>query len=304
MNALQMIGRIKAELFGRYNFAIREQKNLGKLYYLDLVNIIARECQRLNHGVPVVIDDLTGATYCNPVTVSFYALHLWDRYINCGNQSNLIDSFLLQSIWLKDHNQEGALIYPIAVPRYSISPGWRSAMAQGLAISVFSRAFKLTHKPEYRDAALQAAAILVKPIQAGGCSSFDVDGQPYLEEIAVNPPAHILNGAIFALWGLYDLEVISNEYVTIKDKVVRRLARELPNYDLGYWSRYDLLYDAPSSRGYHILHIAQLESLYLLTKEPAFQQYSVIWRNYLKAPHKRARAFVKKGLFVLRRGRK
>ena len=304
MNALQMIGRIRAELCEGYKFTVREQQNARQLYYIDLVNIIDRECQRLKDGVPVVSVGSAGATYYNPVTISFYALHLWDRYIEYGNESNVVDSFLLQVSWLRDHNQEGVLIYPIAIQRYSISPGWWSAMAQGLAISVFIRAFELTHKPEYRDAALQAAEILVKPIEEGGCSSFDVDGLPYLEEIAVNPPAHILNGAIFALWGLYDLEVISNEYVTIKDKVVRRLARELPNYDLGYWSRYDLLYDAPASRGYHTLHIAQLESLYLLTKEPAFQQYSVIWRNYLKAPHKRARAFVKKGLFVLRRGLK
>lgn len=303
MNVLQMIRRIKTELFGKYNVSIREHKNSRELYYIDLTNIITRECQKLNHGIPVVTNNPTGMTYYNPVTISFYALHLWDRYIIYGDQGNLIDSFLSQASWLKDHSQEGAWVYPIAVQRYSISPGWKSAMAQGLAISVFIRAFKLTHKPEYRDAALQAAAVLVKPIEGGGCSSFDMDGLPYLEEIAVNPPTHILNGAIFALWGLYDLEMISNEYAMIKDKVVERLVRELPSYDTGYWSRYDLFYDAPATRGYHILHIAQLESLYLLTKEPVFQQYSVIWQKYLKNPHKRATAFVKKGLFVLKRGR-
>lgn len=301
MRCLYLFKKVFVELLHPYTFEVRPIAQDNGFYCLDVSDILAREIQEFEQGIPIIRQ--ASIKYHNPVTVSFYALYLYDRYLREKDESQ-IEEFLNQAHWLQIQQKSGAFTYPVSVPQYAASPGWRSAMAQGLAISVFIRAFKLTHKPEYRDTALQAAAILVKPIEEGGCSSFDVDGLPYLEEIAVNPPAHILNGSIFALWGLYDLEVISNEYVTIKDKVVRRLARELPNYDLGYWSRYDLLYDAPASRGYHILHIAQLESLYLLTKEPVFQQYSVIWRNYLKAPHKRARAFVKKGLFVLRRGRK
>jgi hypothetical protein len=159
-------------------------------------------------------------------------------------------------------------------------------MAQGLTISVFTRAFNLTHEAMYQEAAIQAAETLSKPIETG-CTSFDEDGLPFLEEVAVNPPAHILNGAIFALWGLYDLELVSNAFQPFKDLALKRLIKELPRYDLGYWSRYDL-------------QIAQLEVLYELTGEPVFRYYAEQWRGYLKDPLKWIRAFGKKAWFAMK----
>ncbi len=294
----QILTKVVIELLGNYNFSIREPGNPQRLYYLDLRAIIGREIRKLENEVPIAVDSLTSKIYHNPVTISLYALYLWDSFKQ--GERAAADSMLLQARWLKNHNHRGAWIYPISVPRYSASPGWRSAMAQGLAISVFTRAYELTHELGYRDAALQAAAVLTRPIEADGCSHFDQQGLPFLEEVAVNPPAHILNGAIFALWGLYDLESISNAFNSFKDRALKRLTEELPRYDLGYWSGYDQMYQVPASRRYHLLHIAQLKVLHILTGEPIFRYYADKWQSYLKDPLKRIRAFGKKAWFSMK----
>ena len=283
-------------LLRSYSFGIRFGTAKGGLYYLDMSDVLAREIRGFEKDIPVTYHG--NLKYHNPVTVSFYALHLYDRYLLEKDELQA-EIFLKQARWLQAQHQAEGFIYPIPVPRYAANPGWKSAMAQGLAISVFTRAFNLTHEAVYQEAALQAAEILSKPIETG-CASFDEDGLPFLEEVAVNPPAHILNGAIFALWGLYDLELISNAFQPFKDLALKRLIKELPRYDLGYWSRYDLQYEVPASRGYHLLHIVQLEVLYELTGEPVFRYYAEQWRGYLKDPFKRIRAFVKKGWFSMK----
>lgn len=302
MNIFKIIKTLRTELTGEYNFEQKQQSNTDKLYYINLTDIINREVKLLSQGVPVIKDKITKTVYHNPVTISFYALYLWDSIKSGNHQISAYDDFILLADWLKDNNFDGAWVYPIYVKRYSVEPGWKSAMAQGLAISVLIRAFKHTHNPDYLDTALKAALLLTKPIDEGGCASFNEDGQPFLEEIAVNPTTQILNGNIFALWGLCDLEQFSNKYTAHRNRVIKRLALELPNYDLGYWSRYDLFYNAPASRGYHTLHVTQLKSLYLSTGEPAFQHYAEMWSNYLKDSYKKTKAFMHKGMFEVKRG--
>lgn len=286
-----------SDLLHPYTFDIRLDRTKAGLYYLDMSDVLAREIRGFEQDIPFVYH--SGLKYHNPVTVSFYALHLYDRYLLKKDELQA-ELFLKQARSLQIQHQSGAFTYPFPIPRYKANSGWKSAMAQGLAISVFTRAFNLTHEAMYQEAALQAAKTLSKPVETGGCTSFDEKGLPFLEEVACDPPAHILNGAIFALWGLYDLEEISDAFQSFKKLVIRRLIRELPHYDMGFWSRYDLMYQAPASRGYHILHIAQLKVLHRLTGEPIFKHYADKWQCYLKDPLKRIRAFWRKAWFSMK----
>jgi len=289
-----------SDLLHSYTFNIRSNTIEAGLFYLDMSDILTREIRGFEHDIPFIYHN--GLRYHNPVTVNFNALHLYDRYLLEKDELQA-ELFLKQAHWLwtEMQNHGGAFIYPFPASRYTTNPGWKSAMAQGLVISVFVRAFGLTQEVIYYDAAIQAAKVLSQPIGKGGCTSFDENGLPFLEEVAVNPPAHILNGAIFALWGLYDLEKINNTLQTFKILVLKRLIKELSYYDIGYWSRYDLVYQAPASRGYHILHIAQLKVLYILTGESIFRYYADKWQNYLKDPIKRIRAFGEKAWFSMKR---
>jgi len=102
---------------------------------------------------------------------------------------------------------------------------------------------------------------------------------------------------IFSLCGIYDFV-----RVFPKNKVARKIYEDgiqtlkniLPEYDLGYWSRYNLCkadwYPEvdPATIGYQRLHITQLEMLYKLTNEEIFKEYAGkfkkqdILRNALK----------------------
>jgi hypothetical protein len=194
-------------------------------------------------------------------------------------------------------DDNGGWPYPVAVPRYRVEPGWYSGMAQGLAISVLLRAFDLTAEQSYRDAAGAAAILLHRPVGSGGCADFDELGRPFFEECPSDPPSHILNGAVFALIGLRELAGRTGE--DSFQPAARRLADQLSQFDLGYWSRYDLRFAAPASHAYHQLHISLLRAAGRAVGDPRFDVMARHWRRYLKRPACRIRAIAGKAGFVL-----
>ena len=57
---------------------------------------------------------------------------------------------------------------------------------------------------KYRDAAEKAFVSLTRPIAEGGVLFEDDQKNLWIEEYLVDPPTHILNGFIWALWGVFD----------------------------------------------------------------------------------------------------
>jgi hypothetical protein len=234
----------------------------------------------------------------NPVSVSLYAL---GRHAQ-GDESG----FLTQAAHLRaSQDADGGWRYPVPVRRYRAAPGWYSAMAQGLAISVLLRACDLTGEQSYLDAAGAAAALMLRPLGAGGCADYNQAGRPFLEECPADPPSRILNGAVFAIIGLCEHEARMGPVPVpgLAAAAGSRLAAELGSYDLGYWSRYDQWFAAPASLAYHCLHISLLEVAARLLMDDAFGRVAASWRGYLRHPRHRLRAAVNKALFVLGEGR-
>lgn len=146
-------------------------------------------------------------------------------------------------------------------------------MAQGLAASTLIRTAKAL--PASESAAVRTcidAAIshLLRAVDEGGCSTYDGDGVPFPEECPAVPRPYILNGACFSLLGLADYERIAGGDVATG--MARRLSDLLPRWDIGYYSRYDLLSAAPSSPDYHRLHVVLLRIL--------GQMYGLEFANY------------------------
>ena len=85
----------------------------------------------------------------------------------------------------------------------------------------------------------------------------------------------ILNGWIFSYWGLRDYALmLDDEQVrNVAEKTLKTIIKTLPEYDLGYWSRYDLT-KRIASPFYHRLHIAQLRVMFDLTGEQVFEIYA------------------------------
>ncbi len=108
---------------------------------------------------------------------------------------------------------------------------------------------------------------------------------PVLEEAPSSPPSHILNGWIFALWGLriWPWARRRSQPRGCTGEPVR-LRETLPRYDVGWWSRYSLFPHAFTDLAkpfYHRLHADQLEVLGSSRRHPGFHRPGAVgWRSY------------------------
>ena len=171
---------------------------------------------------------------------------------------------------------------------YGTPAPWISAMAQGEAISLLVRAHLISQKTEYLRVAEGAFVSFVEGIV---CSHYP-DGSLSLEEYPANPPAHVLNGAVFASLGVFDYAVYRRDprAVQLWHEAVEGIARNLHRYDTGFWTRYDLFpVHRLASRAYHEIHIRQMGLLHDLTSHSVFASYRSRWRAYQRDPHSRVR---------------
>src|SRR3954470_23052694 len=119
------------------------------------------------------------------------ALGWWERHV--AGEEAALERFLALCAEVEQRAVEGSaaaeLRWPVgvAVPKYGLSPGWSSALAQGQAGSVFVRAHLATGEDRYGELAVRA----VEPFL--GASELVSDG-PILEEAPSDPPSHVLNG--------------------------------------------------------------------------------------------------------------
>ena len=70
---------------------------------------------------------------------------------------------------------------------------------------------------KYEQAAEQAFVSLTKPIAQGGVLFEDDENNLWIEEYLVDPPTHILNGFIWALWGVFDFWLAARRRVSQTD---------------------------------------------------------------------------------------
>ena len=134
----------------------------------------------------------------------------------------------------------------------------------------------------------------------------DADGSLWIEEYLVEPPSHILNGFVWALWGVRDFALWSRdaEAGAIFEEAVSTLQKNLGRYDAGFWSLYELTPAGPrmlASPYYHRLHVIQLHVLHRLTGQSVFREYAERWARLGRNPLGKARAVTEKVWFKVRR---
>jgi hypothetical protein len=179
--------------------------------------------------------------------------------------------------------------YGLAVPKYGLAPPWYSAMAQGQAASVFVRALRHTGDDRYR----HLASAAIGPLLVEGESDLvtQTPGGPILEEAPSEPRSHILNGWIYALWGVFDVAVGLGDARARRrfDDSAGCLAELLPRYDVGWWTRYSLFPHRLSDLAkpfYHRLHCTQVEVLWRLTSLEPFARAAERWQRYDRWPNR------------------
>lgn len=261
------------------------------------------------NGIPLLnYHGKVGRQY-NPIAIAQYALGNYNLAKQTG-EKNYYDKFLLNADWLLSNlhtTERGTYLWPhhfdFEYFRPLIAP-WFSGLAQGQGLSVLVRAFAETGDTKYKDASKEVMRSLSLPISEGGVQYKDENGYVWIEEYLVEPPTHIINGFIWALWGIYDYYLFtkSQEVGQLFDDYTATILHYLPEYDIKFWSLYELTpqrIKSIASPFYHSLHIVQLQIMYRLTGHEIFDEYSRKWTKYSKCACYRLIAFIYKSMFKL-----
>ena len=243
---------------------------------------------------------LSGAQrYYHPIRIAQFALHRFGVWRSTQDPGARAD-FLAQANWLRDHQQRegtpGLYRFDFPWDKYGAPSGWSSAMAQGEAISVLLRAHDVEPAAGYADAATNASQPFGAEIDRGGVV-WQSGGEIFFEEIANEHAPHVLNGCIFALWGVWELWERGGGEQWLGPLIERcagTLRRWLPRYDTGWWTLYSLMVSATdqphvATLKYHQFHIAQMRVLARIFDEPLFEDAADRWISYVEARRSRRR---------------
>ena len=262
-----------------------------------------------DHGIPLLdYHGKVGLQY-NPIAIAQYALAHYNRFERTGDQEHL-RTFLKQCEWLLGNlepNSKGLHVWNHHFDweyREVLKAPWYSALAQGQGISVLVRAHVLTGREDYLEGARCAFEAFKHEIEEGGVKHTDNNGYVWLEEAIVDPPTHILNGFIWALWGVYDYHLATRDEYALELfwNCVKTLKDNLHRYDCGFWSLYEqsgTRLKMIASPFYHKLHIVQLKVMYKLTEESIFKEFAERWENYQRNRFYRWLSLIYKIVFKL-----
>lgn len=305
MNIVQMFKAYSGMVFGKTDYwhpdmnvnQALNSEHIGK-YPVDTSAKAFYEGEFDQNQIPLVLYD--GVLSYLPVTIAMYALGHYDRYMDNHGPEHLqnflrcADWFVAHLAehrpnlwgWINDHDKE---VYALKKP-------WLSALSQGQALSILARAYQETGNEQYLKTANKALRAFAVPVEEGGLVA-KLNGGDFYEEYPSRTPSYVLNGFIFALWGLWDL-YLAGANLEAKERYeagLKTLQDNLSLYELKFpvWSRYDLYPFRVVDIGsifYHKLHIQQLRAMHLLTHDERFNRQADLWAeaqhskvNYLLA---------------------
>lgn len=285
-----------------------KRDELGE-YYMPFTAKADYSGQYDDTGIPLLnYHGGTGLQY-NPIAVSQYGLGNYNLFLRTEDQERR-RKFLAVADWLVrslELNEAGLSVWNHHFDweyRSTLRAPWYSGLAQGQGISVLVRAHKETGDGSYLQAAGLAFESFCGSTDEGGVIFTDDAGDIWIEEYIVSPPTHILNGFIWASWGIYDYHLATGNELSraIFRQSVSTIAKNLHEYDIGFWSLYEqsgTRLKMIASPFYHRLHIAQLRVLHTITGEQVFAEYAERWEAYRQNPFKRTAALAYKAIFKL-----
>lgn len=269
-----------------------------KGYYNNLTEKVTMQPQLLGTDSLPTIEAEDGKEVFFPVAIFQYGLGAYDLYLQTGD--NQYKQKFMQCVEWTSKHQEDTGAWKNFAHLYPDHP--YGAMAQGEATSLLVRAYICTKEQRYLEQAKASLDFMLKPVDEGGCSLYQDDELVLLE---YTHKSAVMNGWIFALFGLYDYELATGGqggYQETMRKSMATLKKYLSRFTNSFWSMYDL--DGHiASPFYHNLHIAQMQALYQMTKQEIFNYYAEKWESYAKAPLKKGKAFLIKAYQKIREKR-
>lgn len=241
-----------------------------------------------SHGVRMY--PVHGELHDHPVAQAQYGLLLVDSYRLTGRVEYLSRA-RRQAQRLVDRRvaHRGGWFYPYDYEhrmhlRYeTLAAGWFSMMAQGQALSLFSRLAQVTGDAEWHAAAKATfASFLVPPVGGRPWGVYVVDGLLWLEEYA-NPRRvtgdRTYNGHNFSAYGLWDYWMLTRDEKA-KLLLLGALTTSRDVYaqvrDPGWRSRYCLSHGTDAVF-YHNVHVGQFIQLHALTADPFFARLADLY---------------------------
>ena len=242
------------------------------------------------------------------VAISQWGLGAFEHWLETGSEEWLAAARSAADHFVSTQVREGPLAggwpHVQSFPHsFELPAGWLSGMAQGEAASLLVRVHAETGDDALAEAAVRGLGPLSVPTADGGVLA-SLDGGPWFEEYPTEPASMVLNGGIFAIWGVRDVAVGLGDPDAgrLFESALDTLAAGIDRWDLGYWSRYDLYPHRRvnvASNAYHELHIDQLAAMNAIAPRPALVEAEERFRRYHARRLSRTRAFAGKVAFRL-----
>lgn len=232
-------------------------------------------------GVPAVRMASSGRTFWFPIDIFLYALGNVDRYIYDYDRQARAKVERVARWMLTQMSSSGAFDHKWKEmePQQEFYSS-NSAMGQGLALSFAIRVvkYRLCKDPvvlqQLQEAIIRIKDNMLTPVQQGGCFLENGKGIFFME-FPRKDGNIVLNGWIFAVFGLYDFMNYQNDATVERTfrRTITTLEGVLPEFHLpSGWALYDNM-GRVCSPFYQDLQAALLEALYLITGSAVIGKY-------------------------------
>ena len=265
----------------------KAQQNVAQkfcLYPLDLSSFIDWQQIVLDEsGLP---SDPRVERY-HPKLMMQYALVHWDLHLITADIYHR-EAFLKQANWLVKHQciigekAGGWIASPLAGTRAIAS--CLSAGIQGMGLSMLVRAYQLTHQNVFREAAYRVVRTFESDVLDGGISTPVGEKGLFFQDVAAYPASHQLCGFLFAVLGLYDYLSLTGDPLVVQliQRSLVTMHSLLDEFDMGYWTRSDLLSGELASPTDLTLQIVLLQALARMSGCEHCYRLASRWQGYHK----------------------
>lgn len=218
----------------------------------------------------------------SPTMDGFCGLANWNAFL-VTKDKQYHEEFIKWADLFVSTQQNGKWEWSFDLPSRNLKTPWVSGLTQSVGISLMLRAYQSTHNKNYLDAASKALEWLKLPISKGGVAIPTAHGT-WLEEYPdAEQPSHVLNGHMWALFGIWDYFRVTDDPVAKKmfDDGIRIIKADIDKYDVGFWVVYAQTNRVDNLKGnYMAFVIQQLKVLYAITGDHFFDTYSRKWESY------------------------
>jgi hypothetical protein len=257
------------------------------------------------NGVPIVFSNEKSEGRASPVSVILYGLGSHDVFIRTHDERYRKQMMGCVLMWLENHSVSlgDGIGWPTLVdlPAFGLKAPWFSAIVQGLALSLFVRAYNLEGDVRWSKLAHQTWLGFHVPVQKRGfCRK--IDAGLVFEEYPSPQLDCVFNGMCHALIGLWEAwhSGLVSEAEEDFNKGVGALRSCLPRFDSDGWSLYSLnpCLGKPllASPYYHRANGLLAQVISLMAEASDFAIYSKRWLETSKSIVRRTKMSLRIGL--------